>query len=84
MFGVPLEGLTNMLCDNEAVLKKKYTPESVLRKKHHIIEYHKCREAVASLICCISKEDTYTNLADLFTKRLVHTRREWLLNLFNY
>ena len=56
MFGVPLEATTDMLCDNEAVFKNKYTPESVFGKKHHSITYHKCREAVAELISCISKK----------------------------
>ena len=84
MFGVPLEVPTAMLCDNKAVLKNKSIPEFVLRKKNHSIAYHKYREAVAALIFRISKENTDTNLADLFTKILGRTRTEWLLNLFNY
>ena len=84
MFGVPLEGPTNMLYEKYSVLKKKSTPESVFRKKHHSIAYHKCREAVAALICRISKGDTDTNLADLFTNILGYTRRECLLDLFDY
>ena len=75
MFGVPLEGPTDMVCDNESVFKNTSTPESVLHKKHQSMAYHKCREAVAALICRITKEDTKTNLADLFTKILGITRR---------
>ena len=75
MFGVPLEGPTDMFCDNEAMFKNTSTPEFVLRKKNHSIVYHKWREAVAALICCISKEDTKTNLEDMFTKILGRTRR---------
>ena len=41
MFGVPIEGPTEMLCDNKAVFKNTSTPESVLRKKYHSIAYHK-------------------------------------------
>ena len=28
MFGVPIDGLTDMFCDNEAVYKNAYMPES--------------------------------------------------------
>ena len=58
MFGVPIYVPTDMFCVNEAVYKKSSMPESVLRKKHHSVAYHKFREAVASGICRISKEDT--------------------------
>ena len=64
MFGVPIDGPTDMFCDNEAVYKNASTPESQLRKKHHSISYNMVREAVASGSCCIAKEDTLTNLAD--------------------
>ena len=70
MFGVPVDGPKDMFCDNEAVYKNSSTPELVLRKKHHSVSYHKFREAVASGFCRIAKEDTYTNLADIFTKVL--------------
>ena len=33
MFGVPLEGPTDMLCENGAVFKNTSTPESVLCKE---------------------------------------------------
>ena len=82
MFGLPLKGYTDMFCDNEEVFKNTSTPESVLRKKHYSITYHKCIKAVATLICRIAKEDTDTKLANLFTKILCRTRRECLLNLF--
>ena len=70
MFGVPVDGPTYMFCDNEAVYKNSSTPESVLSKKHHSVAYHKCSEEVASGICRIAKEDTETNIADIFTKVL--------------
>ena len=84
MFGVPIYGPTDMFCDNEAVLKKSSTPESVLRKKHHSVAYHKCCEAVASGICRIAKEDTDTNISDIFTKVLPGPRQERLLDIFMY
>ena len=56
------------ICDNEAVYKNAFIPESQLRKKHHSIPYHMIREAVVSGACRMSKEYTETNLSDLFTK----------------
>ena len=75
MFGVPIKVPTDMLYDNVLVFNNTSTPESVLCKKYHSISYHKYREAVVALIFRISKEDTKTNLADLFTKILGGTRR---------
>ena len=69
-FGVPIHGPTDMFCDIEAVYKNSSTLESVQRKKHHIVAYHKCRETFTSGICRIAKEDTETNLADIPTKVL--------------
>ena len=49
MFGVPIEGSTNVFCDNEAVTKNAIYPESTLKtKKHNAIGYHRTREAVAA------------------------------------
>lgn len=84
MFGVPLEGPASMYCDNEAVYKNVANPASVLNKKMHSISYHYCREAVAADIVRVAKEDTTTNLSDLFTKVLTRERREFLLDKFMY
>ena len=84
MFGVPIDGPSNVYCDNEAVYKNTVMPESVLKKKHHSISYHACREAVAAEIIQIAKEGTQTNLADLFTKAMSSIRREFLLERFTY
>jgi hypothetical protein len=84
MFGIPMEGPTNVFCDNDAVCKNTTSPESTLKKKHHSIAYHRCREAVATGTIRIAKEDTKTNLSDLFTKILPPPRREELLDKFTY
>ena len=84
MFGIPMEGSANLYCDNEAVYKNVSMPSSVLNKKMHSISYHFCREAVAAEIVRVAKEDTVTNLADLFTKVLPKARREELLERFMY
>ena len=70
MFGIPIDGATNIFCNNEAVYKNTSMPESTLKKKHHAIAYHRCREAVAAGTLRVAKEGTKTNLSDLFTKVL--------------
>eukprot|EP00957_Ditylum_brightwellii_P017324 1304451-Ditylum_brightwellii.AAC.1 len=68
MFGVPLDGPTNVFCDNEAVYKNTVIPKSTLKKKHHSIAYHRCQEAVAAGTIRVAKQGAEKNLADLFTK----------------
>jgi hypothetical protein len=70
MPGVPMEGATNLFCDNESVVKNSSRPESTLKKRHNGIAYHHCREAQAAGIIRIPFEPSETNLADLFTKLL--------------
>jgi hypothetical protein len=84
MFGVPIDGPTNVFCDNEAVCKNTTKPESVLNKKHHSIAYHRGCEAVAAGTIRVSKEGTMTNLSDIFTKTMAAPRRENLLDKFTY
>jgi hypothetical protein len=79
MFGVPIDGPTNVFCDNNGVVVKNTTiPESMLAKKHNSIKYHAIREAVAARIIRVGKEVGMTNLADLFTKVLTADRRRAL------
>jgi hypothetical protein len=66
------------------VYKNTTRPESTLKKKHHSIAYHRCREAVAAGTVRIAKEGTSTNLSDLFTKLLPQARQEELLDRFTY
>ena len=84
MFGVPIEGPTNIFCDNGAVCANTTGPESTLTKKHHSIAYHRSREAVAANTVRVSKEHTLTNLADIFTKTMAAPKREGLLDRFTY
>jgi hypothetical protein len=84
MFGVPIEGPTNVFCDNEAICKNATRPESTLTKKHHSIACHRSREAVAAGTVRVSKEENLTNLADIFTKTMAAPKRENLLDSFTY
>jgi hypothetical protein len=68
MFGVPIDGPANVLCDNDAVVKNSSLPESTLKKKHNSIAYHRVREAVASGTLQVAKILSHENLADFLTK----------------
>ena len=68
MFGVRINGPAYVFCNNRGVVKNMSIPESVLHKKHNVINYHAVREAVAAGILRVGKEDRQTNLADLLTK----------------
>ena len=70
MMGIPVDGGTNVFCDNEAVVTNSTKPESTLKKKHNSIAYHRVREALAAGIARIAKEPGETNLADGLTKCL--------------
>ncbi len=84
MFGVPLEGPAQVFCDNQGVVKNTSVPESVLTKKHNAVNYHAVREAAAAGVLEVHKEDTATNLADLFTRVLPADRRRELLGSILY
>ncbi len=78
-FGIPLSGPTNFFCDNNGVEQNTNIPESTLSKKHNAINYHIIREAVAAGIIRVGKEDTATNIADVFTKLVPFTWKYQLL-----
>jgi hypothetical protein len=84
MFGIPIDGPTDILCDNQSVVTNSSVPESTLSKKHNAICYHRVREACAAGTIRIAKEDTGTNLADLFTKPLPNPQRRFLLGRIVY
>ena len=85
MFGILIEGPTNVYCDNEAITKKNTTiPESTLKKKHNSIAYHCSHEAVVAGTIQVTKEDGKTNLANVLTKLLPQATKEFLCNQFMY
>jgi hypothetical protein len=70
MMGVPIEGPTNVLCDNQSVVTNSTLPASTIKKKHNSICYHRVREAVAANVIRIAHIPTGQNLADMLTKPL--------------
>jgi hypothetical protein len=84
MFGIPIEGASDIFCDKESVFKNVPRPESVLNKRQHIISYHSCREAVTSGTVRVAKKGTLTNSSDIFTKMMSRPKREGLLGKFMY
>ena len=83
MMGVQVDGPTNVVCDNAAVMMNTTKPESTLKKKHKAITYHHVREAQTAGVIRIAKEDSETNLADVLTKSLpglqLHTMISFIL-----
>ena len=79
MFGIPIDGPTNVLGDNESVVNSASKVEARLTKKHNAICFHAVREACAAGWIRVGWEPTETNLADLFTKQLDTEKRKRLL-----
>ena len=84
MMGVPIDGATNVFCDNEAVFKNATKPESTLKKKHNAIAYHRTREAQAAGMVRIAWEDGNFNLADVLTKLLPGPKLRHLMGYILY
>ncbi len=80
MMGVPVNDATYVYCDNESVVVSTTRPESTLKKKHNAINYHRCREAIASGHIRVAWIDTKENLADALTKVTVGERRHYLFS----
>ena len=77
MLGIPIDGPTRMLCDNQSMVINGRFPESVLKKKHCSIAYHIVRNTIASGIMDIYWEWASSNMAYLFTKILPPTVRKY-------
>ncbi|KAL7577136.1 hypothetical protein ACA910_019738 [Epithemia clementina (nom. ined.)] len=74
MMGIPIDGKTNIFCDNKLVFKNATQLESTLKKKHNAIAYHCTHEVQAAGIVRIAWEEGETNLADILTKLLPRPR----------
>ena len=84
VFGVPIDGPADVLCDNRNVVLNTSHIESSLNKKHNALAYHATRWAVAAGVIRVGKIDTKDNLADAFTKRLTYMQRTHLFHQWTY
>lgn len=84
MFGVPLDGPTDVLCDNNSVVTNSSQVDSSLSKNHCSIAYHAVRWAVEAKIIRIGKIHTDENIADPFTTCLVALKRDYLFGQWTY
>jgi hypothetical protein len=84
MMGIPVDGATNVFCDNESVFKNASKPESTLKKKHNAIAYHRTREAIAAGIVRLAWEDGRFNIADILTKLMPGPKLKALISSILY
>ena len=84
MFGIPLYGPTDVLCDNMSVVNDSAKIDSTLNKKHSSLAYHAVRWSVAAGIVRVGWVQTDFNLADAMTKRLTATKRDFLFGEWTY
>jgi hypothetical protein len=57
MFGIPIDGPTNVFCGNQSMVSNATIPESTLKCKHNSIAYHCVRESAAAGAVRIAKEN---------------------------
>jgi hypothetical protein len=67
MFGIFVEGLASLHCNNYSVVTNSIKSGTTLKKCHNAIAYHKVTESVAQGTIKISKESRESNLADVLT-----------------
>ena len=67
-FGAPIDGPTWMFGDNESVIKNSTIPQSVLKKRHNALSYHRVCEACVAGIMNFIHIPRSENPADVLTK----------------
>jgi hypothetical protein len=72
MMGVAIDGPTYMFGDNKSVITSSTIPHSMLGKRHNMLSYHRCREAIAAGISKMFHMDGKQNPSDVMTKFLAH------------
>ena len=78
--GVRVEHATNLFGDNLGVIQNATIKESLLKKKHVAISYHRVREATAAFVVRPIKIHTSNNFADALTKSLVQAAFDRCIN----
>jgi hypothetical protein len=78
--GVKVEHATFMFGDNLGVVQNATIKDSLLKKKHVAIAYHKVRESAAAGIIHPMKINTKDNFSDILTKSLTQRTFDFLVN----
>ena len=68
--GVPLDGASWLLGDNQSVIISSTVPHSTLKKRHNALSYHRVRAAIAVKIVKFARIDGKDNPSDVCTKFL--------------
>ena len=76
MFGVPIDGPVDILCDKQSVVNNTTNVDSKLNKKHNSLAFHAVRWAVAANILRLGKFHTSENITDPYTKLLSAYKRD--------
>eukprot|EP00978_Attheya_sp_CCMP212_P027634 scaffold93029_cov53-Attheya_sp.AAC.6 len=78
MFGIPIDGPANVVCDNKAVVTNSSISTSMIKKKHLLICYHLVRSYCAAGGMRVTKENRKTNLFDILTKLMPGSQKRRL------
>ena len=62
MFGVTLDRLSDVMCDNQLVVNNRSVPQYNLVNKHNKVNYHVVQKAAVAVILRVGKEYTESNL----------------------
>ena len=66
--GVPIRDRSYLFGDNRSVVVNATMPHSILSKRHHLLSYHRVREAIAAQYVAFYWKDGKTNPADILSK----------------
>ncbi|KAL7564900.1 hypothetical protein ACA910_009389 [Epithemia clementina (nom. ined.)] len=66
--GVPIRGKSYLFGDNKSVVTNATLPYSILSKRHHLLSYHRVREAIAANWLAFYWKESKTNPADILSK----------------
>ncbi|KAL7577484.1 hypothetical protein ACA910_004765 [Epithemia clementina (nom. ined.)] len=66
--GVPIRNQSFLFGDNKSVITNATLPFSILSKHHHLLSYHRVREAVAARWLVFYWKESKTNPADILSK----------------
>ena len=66
--GVPIRDKSYMFGDNRSVVTSSTIPNSTISKTHHLVSYHRVREAIAAKYISFHWKDGKSNPADILSK----------------